>query len=241
MERGHGQQRRPSPRILSTAEFVRCLSHFLRDMADKGVAGTELFNALSHLLGAIAAVIGLIVLMVLAVHQGDVWKIVSFSIYGLTLMLVYTCSTLYHGVQGELKAIFAKLDHQSIYLFIAGTYTPFALVTLRGVWGWSIFTAVWGLAILGVMLETLPRKGPRVLPVVIYLVMGWIILIALEPLLQTLPSVGFAWLLTGGLFYTVGVVFFALGKKLSYCHNIWHVFVLAGSASHYCSVLFYVA
>lgn len=201
---------------------------------------TERFNTLSSLLGAIAACAGLVVLVILAVRQGDTWKIVSFSIYGLTLISVYTFSTLYHGLQGKSKEVFSKLDHQSIYLLIAGTYTPFTLITLRGVWGWSIFGAVWGLAVLGVALEVLPQDGRRVLPVVIYLVMGWIILIALKPLLQALPLAGFAWLLSGGLFYTVGVVFYALDKKVSYFHNIWHLFVLAGSVSHYCAVLFYV-
>lgn len=200
----------------------------------------ERFNTLSHLLGAIAACAGLVVLVILAVRQGDAWKIVSFSIYGLTLILVYTFSTLYHGLQGKSKEVFSKLDHQSIYLLIAGTYTPFTLVTLRGAWGWSILSVVWSLAVLGIVLEVLPQDGRRVLPVVLYLVMGWMILIALEPLLQTLPLAGFAWLLSGGLFYTVGVVFYALDKKVNYFHNIWHLFVLAGSASHYCTVLFYV-
>jgi hemolysin III len=205
------------------------------------MAKAERFNTLSSLLGAIAACAGLVVLVVLAARQGDAWKIVSFSIYGLTLILVYTFSTLYHGLQGRSKEICSKLDHLSIYLLIAGTYTPFTLVTLRGVWGWSIFGTVWGLAALGITLEVLPQKGRRVLPVVIYLVMGWIVLIALKPLLQAMPMAGFAWLLAGGLFYTVGVVFYALDKKASYFHNIWHVFVLAGSISHYCAVLFYVA
>lgn len=200
----------------------------------------ERFNTLSHLLGAIAAGVGLVVLVVLAVRQGDAWKIISFSVYGLTLIAVYTFSTLYHGLQGRSKEICCKLDHLSIYLLIAGTYTPFTLVTLRGIWGWSIFGVVWGLAVLGITLEMLPREGRRILPVVIYLVMGWIILVALKPLLQVLPPAGFAWLLAGGLFYTVGVVFFALDKKVSYFHNIWHLFVLAGSISHYCAVLLYV-
>jgi hemolysin III len=204
------------------------------------MAQRERFNTISHLLGAVAACAGLVVLVVLASRQGDAWKIVSFSIYGLTLILVYAFSTLYHGLEGRAKEIFSKLDHQSIYLLIAGTYTPFTLVTLRGAWGWSIFGTVWGLAVLGIVLEVLPRNERRVLPVVIYLVMGWIILIALKPLLEALPSAGFAWLLAGGLFYTVGVVFYALDKKVSYFHNIWHLFVLAGSVSHYCTVLFYI-
>lgn len=196
---------------------------------------------LSHLVGAVAACGGLVVLDMLAVRQGDTWKIVSFSIYGLTMILVYTFSTLYHGLQGELKKVFAELDHQSIYLFIAGTYTPVALVTLHGVLGWLIFSAVWGLAVLGIALEILLRGGSRMFSVVIYLVMGWIILIALDPLLEALPFEGFVWLICGGLFYTVGVVFYALDHKVSYFHNIWHIFVLAGSISHYFAILLYVA
>jgi hemolysin III len=201
----------------------------------------ERFNTLSHLLGTVAASIGVVILLVLAVRQGDAWKIISFSIYGLTLISVYTSSTLYHGSQGRSREICRKLDHLSIYLLIAGTYTPFTLVTLRGAWGWSIFGVVWGLAVLGMTLEILPQDERRILPVVIYLLMGWMILIALKPLLRVLPPGGFAWLLAGGLFYTVGIVFYALDEKVSYFHNIWHVFVLAGSISHYCTVLFYVA
>lgn len=201
----------------------------------------ERFNVISHLLGALAACVGLIVLVVLAVRQGDMWKIVSFSIYGTSLVLAYTFSTLYHGLQGKAKEVFAELDHHAIYLLIAGTYTPFTLVTLHGSWGWSIFGIVWSLAVLGSLLELLSRKEQRVLPVVIYLLMGWIILIAIRPLLRVMPMEGFFWLLSGGLFYSIGVVFYALDDRVSYFHNIWHIFVLAGSASHYIAVLLFVA
>lgn len=201
----------------------------------------ERFNVISHLLGALAACVGLIVLVVLAVRQGDMWKIVSFSVYGTSLVLAYTFSTLYHGLQGKAKEVFAELDHHAIYLLIAGTYTPFTLVTLHGSWGWSIFGIVWSLAVLGSLLELLSRKEQRVLPVVIYLLMGWIILIAIRPLLRAMPMEGFFWLLSGGLFYSIGVVFYALDDKVSYFHNIWHIFVLAGSASHYIAVLLFVA
>lgn len=139
------------------------------------------------------------------------------------------------------KGFFQDLTiYLSIYLLIAGTYTPFTLVTLRGAWGWSLLCVIWSLAVLGIGLDLLPKKGRRVLPVVIYLLMGWLILIAINPLLQALTSAGFAWLLSGGLFYTVGVVFYALDEKVSYFHGIWHLFVLAGSLSHYLTVLFYV-
>ncbi|MCL7419835.1 MAG: hemolysin III family protein [Methylobacter sp.] len=200
----------------------------------------ERFNVISHLLGALAACVGLIVLVVLAVRQGDMWKIVSFSVYGTSLVLAYTFSTLYHGLQGKAREVFAELDHHAIYLLIAGTYTPFTLVTLHGSWGWSIFGIVWSLAVLGSLLELLSRKEQRVLPVVIYLLMGWIILIAIRPLLRVMPMEGFFWLLSGGLFYSIGVVFYALDDRVRYFHNIWHIFVLAGSASHYIAVLLFV-
>ncbi len=200
----------------------------------------ERFNSISHLIGAALALVGLVLLVVLAARQGDPWKIVSFSIYGTTLLLLYTFSVLYHSLHGKAKKVFRKFDHFSIYLLIAGTYTPFTLITLRGGYGWSIFGAIWGLAILGIVLDSLPQKGKRVLPVIIYIFMGWFILIALDPLLRTLPLMGFAWLLLGGAFYTIGVVFYALDERVRHFHGIWHLFVLAGSLSHYFTVLFYV-
>lgn len=201
----------------------------------------ERFNGISHLIGAVLALAGLVVLVVAAARQGDAWKIVSFSLYGATLFLLYGFSTLYHSLRGRAKTIFRRFDHLAIYLLIAGTYTPFTLVTLRGVWGWSLFGLVWGLAVAGMALEYLPRQGARILPVVIYLGMGWLVLIALRPLLQALPWAGFVWLMAGGLFYTIGVLFYALDERLRHAHGVWHLFVLAGSASHYFAILYYVA
>ncbi len=209
----------------------------------------EKFNSISHVVGAALALAGLaglavlVVLVVLASLKGDPWKIVSFSVYGTTLVLLYTCSALYHSFRGRAKAVFRKLDHCMIYLLIAGTYTPLTLVTLRGdrpAWGWSIFGVVWGLAVLGIVLDSLPTKGRRILPVVIYLLMGWLLVIALRPMSQTLPVSGFAWLLAGGLAYTFGVVFYALDSKVRHFHGVWHLFVLAGSASHFLAVLLYI-
>ncbi len=200
----------------------------------------EWFNSISHLIGAALALVGLTLLVVLAARQGDPWKIVSFSIYGTTLLLLYTFSALYHSSHGKAKKVFRKFDHLSIYLLIAGTYTPFSLITLRGGWGWSIFGAIWCLAILGIVLDSLTQKGQRVLSLIIYIFMGWFILIALKPLLRALPLMGFAWLLLGGVFYTIGVVFYALDERVRHFHGIWHLFVLAGSLSHYFTVLFYV-
>jgi len=201
----------------------------------------ERLNSITHLIGAAAALAGVAVLVVVASRQGDPWKIVSFSVYGFTLFTLYLLSALYHGIRGAAKPVLRKLDHLSIYLLIAGTYTPFTLVTLRGAWGWSLFGTVWGLALLGIVVDSLPRKGLRIVPVVIYLVMGWLCLIALKPLLDALPLAGFYWLLAGGVFYTAGLAFYAFDEKMPHFHGIWHLFVLAGSISHYLAVLIYVA
>ena len=200
----------------------------------------ERLNSITHAIGAAAALAGMVVLVVFASLKGDPWKIVSFSVYGLSLLLVYLSSTFYHSLSGRAKAIFRKLDHAAIYLLIAGTYTPFALVSLQGAWGWSVFGVVWGLAIVGIFLETLPNKGHRILPIVIYIVMGWIGLVAINPLLASLSFNGLMWLLAGGCFYTLGIVFYALDHKVRHFHAIWHLFVLAGSASHYIAILVYV-
>ncbi len=203
----------------------------------------EKFNTITHLVGAVAALAGLVILVVFAALKGDPWKIVSFSVYGATLFCLYVISALYHGSRGKLKEILSILDHQAIYLLIAGTYTPLTLVTLRGAWGWSLFAAVWCVAALGIVLDALPkiRKGRRILPVILYVAMGWLILLALGPLLRQLPMMGVWWLAAGGLFYTVGIVFYALSGKLIHAHGIWHLFVIAGSVSHYIAIIVYVA
>jgi hemolysin III len=201
----------------------------------------ERFNSISHLIGAAAALAGAAGLIVSAAQQGDPWKIVSFSIYGASLILLYLFSTLYHSLRHAGKTVFQKLDHLAIYLLIAGTYTPFTLVTLRGRWGWVLFGLIWGLAVMGIVLEAVVRKGRRIVPVLIYLAMGWLLIIALKPLLTSLTTTGFAWLLLGGLFYTSGVFFYALGNKVTHFHGIWHLFVIAGSLCHYVTIFRYVA
>ena len=148
----------------------------------------EQFNTISALTGAIASIFGVVWLISLAIHQGDPWKISSFSIYGLTLILVYVFATLYHGTKGRVKAVYSKLDHLSIYLLIAGTYTPFTLVTLRESVGWQLFSIIWGLALFGIILDMMPKSGNRLLPVFVYLLMGWLMVGALQPLLQALSS-----------------------------------------------------
>jgi len=202
---------------------------------------SERFNSISHLVGAVLALAGAVVLVVVASRGGDTRRIVSFSIYGATLFLLYLISTLYHGLPtGRAKHVFRILDHQAIYLLIAGSYTPFTLVTLDGIVGWWLFGAIWGMAVLGLVLDALPRRGARVAPLVIYFVMGWLIVLAINPLLAALPRAGFIWLLTGGLLYTSGIVFYALDRRYPWMHGVWHLFVLAGSISHYVAILVYV-
>ncbi|WP_404417933.1 hemolysin III family protein [Marinospirillum sp.] len=200
----------------------------------------EKFNAWTHLLGALLAIAGGVYLLVLASILGDPWKITSFAIYGATLVILYTNSTLYHSVQGRAKEVLQKLDHLSIYLLIAGSYTPFCLVSLRGPWGWTLFGIVWGLAVLGMLQEIKPRSKARVLSIVIYAVMGWIVLIAVKPLIAALGTAGFTLLATGGTLYTVGIIFFVYDERFQHWHGIWHLFVMAGSLLHYLAILFYV-
>jgi hemolysin III len=202
---------------------------------------TEKFNSITHLVGSALAVVGSVVLIVLAAIQGDPWKIVSFSVYGVMLTALYIFSTLYHSMRGRAKDVLRKFDHCSIYLLIAGSYTPFALVTLRGAWGWSLFGVIWGLALLGILQELWLAKGARVLSLVIYVLMGWLALVALAPLWQALTPAGFAWLAAGGAFYTLGIAFYATDHRLRHGHGVWHLFVLAGSICHFFAMLLYVA
>ena len=201
----------------------------------------ERFNSISHMGGAVLALIGATVLITLAAQLADPWKIVSFSVYGVALVLLYLASTLYHALRGRAKAVFQKLDHCSIYLMIAGSYTPFALVSLRGPWGWTLLGVVWGLALLGIVQEVWLARGARVWSMVIYVLMGWLAVVAVEPLRQALTPSGFAWLAAGGAFYTLGIAFYATDHKLRHGHGVWHLFVLGGSTCHFITLLKYVA
>ena len=202
----------------------------------------EKLNTYTHLAGALLALAGSVVLIELAANSGDVWKIVSFSIYGTTLVLLYSFSTLYHNaMHGQMKAIFQKLDHNAIYLLIAGSYTPFSLVSLRGPWGWSLFGVVWGLALLGMVQETWLKSKTRKVSLIIYVLMGWVAIIALIPLVKVLSWAGFAWVAAGGLTYTIGIIFYLNDEKFKHWHGIWHLFVLLGSALHYFAIVLYVA
>lgn len=201
----------------------------------------ERFNAISHLVGAVLAVAGAVMLIVIAALERDPWKISSFSVYGAMLVIMYTTSTLYHSLRGRAKRIWSKLDHCSIYLLIAGSYTPFALVSLRGAWGWSLFGAVWGLGLVGMVQELWLAKSRRITSLLIYIAMGWMATIAIGPLIEALSWRGFLWLLAGGLFYTIGIIFYVIDQRLRHAHGIWHIFVLAGSVCHFITVLRYVA
>ena len=200
----------------------------------------EKFNAWTHLVGAVLASIGAVWLLVIASLTGDVWKIVSVGVYGVALVLLYSASTVYHSVRGRAKVIMQKVDHFSIYLLIAGSYTPFCLVTLRGPWGWTLFGVVWGLAVIGMLQEIKPRSEARVMSIVIYAVMGWIVLVAVKPLMAALGPTGFTWLAMGGVLYTVGIIFFAYDKRFRHWHGIWHLFVIAGSLLHFVAITGYV-
>lgn len=201
----------------------------------------ERFNSFTHLAGAGLAVVGAAFLVTQASLAGDPWKIVSFSIYGVMLVALYVASSLYHSVRGRAKAVLQKFDHCSIYLLIAGSYTPFALVSLRETGGWTLLGAVWALALIGIVQEIWLAKGARVLSLVIYVVMGWLALLVVSPLLLALTSAGFAWLAAGGVLYSVGIIFYVADRRWPHSHGVWHLFVLGGSACHFFTVLFFVA
>lgn len=201
----------------------------------------ERFNGYTHLVGALLAAAGAATLITLGALKGGAARIVSFSIYGAALFLLYLVSTIYHSLRGRAKDVFRKLDHVSIYVMIAGTYTPFALVTLQGAWGWTMFGAIWGLAVVGIVQELCIARGARVLSLVIYVLMGWLALFALVPLLRALAWSGMAWLAGGGLLYTAGIVFYVYDERFRHWHGIWHLFVMAGSAVHFTAIVLFVA
>lgn len=202
----------------------------------------ERLNSYTHLVGAIGSGFGIIILLYMAIRSDDGWRITSFTIYGICLILLYTFSTLYHSLQGRWKVFFQRMDHISIYLLIAGTYTPFTLVSIRGEIGWWFFGTVWSLAIIGILMDIFRKseKSKRFVQLFIYLAMGWLAVFAFEPLINNLSVAGFYWLIAGGLFYTSGVLFYLLSNRHRFAHGIWHLFVLAGSLSHFISIVGYV-
>lgn len=202
--------------------------------------GEEIAHSVTHGFGLVASIAGLAVLVIAASERGDAWHVVGAAIFGITLVLLYAASTLYHAISApKAKRTFQRLDHAAIFLLIAGTYTPFTLVSLRGVLGWSLLAAIWSLAILGIALEaSIPRHTRRLSPA-LHLVMGWMVVIAGGPLVNSLHPDGFALLLLGGVAYSAGVIFYAW-ERLPYNHAVWHLFVLTGSACHFSCVLVYV-
>ncbi|WP_051775454.1 PAQR family membrane homeostasis protein TrhA [Paenibacillus tyrfis] len=200
----------------------------------------ERANAISHGIGAALSVAALVLLLLHSMQNGTVWHIVSFTVFGVSLILLYVCSTLLHSARKERWVdLFEIMDHSAIYVLIAGTYTPFLLVTIRGPLGWSLFGVVWGIALLGIVFKLFFVKRFNVLSTLFYIAMGWMVMFAFRPLQEQLPAAGIGWLVAGGLLYTVGTIFY-LWRKLPYAHTVWHVFVLGGSICHFCSVYFYV-
>ncbi|HLA36427.1 MAG TPA: hemolysin III family protein [Rhodocyclaceae bacterium] len=202
----------------------------------------ERFNSVTHLVGSALSISGLSILLTLAVLQGDPWKVVSFAIYGATLVLLYCFSTIYHSIRSpRAKRVMQKLDHNAIYLLIAGSYTPFALVTLRGPWGWTLFGLSWGLALVGIVQELTLGRRTRRLSMILYVLMGWLVLIAVKPLVDAMPLGGLIWLALGGVVYSLGIYFYLNDERVRHYHGIWHLFVLGGSFCHFICILLYVA
>ena len=200
--------------------------------------GEEIFNSITHGIGTLLSIAALVILIVFAVGKGTVWHIVSYSIYGGTMILLYLSSTLYHSFTREkVKNIFARFDHAAIFLLIAGTYTPFVLTVIRGAFGWTIFGIIWGIAITGVVIRSIYLTRFKKFMVFLYLFMGWLFVIAIVPMFRNLSLISILFLFLGGIFYSIGVIFYSL-KKVKYAHGIWHLFVMAGSIMHFFSVLY---
>lgn len=199
--------------------------------------GEEIANSITHGIGTGLSIAGLTVLVIFAALHGDIWRIVSFSIYGSTLVLLYLTSTLYHGFQHpKAKKIFQIFDHSAIYLLIAGTYTPFLLVSLRGAWGWTFLVVIWGLAFLGIGFKAIFIDYYQKISALGYVLMGWLCIIAGKEFLANIPQSSLVWLALGGVIYTIGIIFLAW-RKLPYGHTIWHLFVLGGSICHFFAVM----
>ncbi len=202
----------------------------------------ELANSFSHGMGLVAALVGTPFLVTHAARHEDTGFIVGTSVFAATMILLYLSSALYHALRtGKAKDVFRVIEHSAIFLLIAGSYTPFTLGVLRGGWGWTLFGLVWGIAAAGVALKIFDRLSHPVLSTGLYVLMGWLVVIAVDPMLARVPIPGLLWLLAGGLFYTTGVAFFATDSRLHYGHLIWHLFVMAGTTCHYFAVLWYAA
>lgn len=220
-----------------------CLKDKVMEQANENAPysfGEELANSITHGAGILLSVAALVLLMIFSNQHGTARHIVSCAIFGATLILLYSASTLYHSLKNpNIKRIFKIFDHASIYLLIAGTYTPFLIVVLNGVTGWILFIIIWLLAITGVVLKIFFIHRFKILSTIAYVFMGWIIVFAIKPLMESLPAGGLFWLVAGGLIYTLGVIFY-LWKKLPFNHAVWHLFVLGGSSCHFFTVMFYI-
>lgn len=199
--------------------------------------GEEIFNAVTHGVGALLAIAGTVILLIYSVQKGDTRWIVSSAIYGASLIILYTMSTLYHGITNiRAKKFFRIMDHNTIFFLIAGTYTPLTLAILRGKIGWILFSIVWIAAIVGITLNSIDLKKFAKFSMICYVLMGWVIIFAIRPLIQSAPFNTLLFLLIGGAFYTIGIIFYVI-KKIKYFHSIWHLFTIAGSVFHYFSIL----
>lgn len=204
--------------------------------------GEEIANCASHAVAVLAALVAVPVLVMAAMERGDAAAVVGASIFAGAMVLLYGISAIYHALpQNRAKRVFRILDHMAIYLLIAGSYTPFTLGVLRGAWGWTLLGLVWGLAVVGILLKACAGVRFEVFSVLLYLVMGWLCLIAVEPMLTLMPTWGIVWLLAGGMAYTLGVIFYALDHRIRYSHFVWHLFVVAGTTCHFVAVLQYAA
>jgi hemolysin III len=201
-------------------------------------ANEEIFNAITHGIGVVFGIVALTVLCVLGSHFGTIAHVLSYLVYGLSLILLYASSTLYHSLTSlKFKSLFKILDHSSIYLLIAGTYTPFLVINLKGQLGFTLLAIIWGIAILGVIFKVFFTGRFKLLSTLIYIGMGWLIIFAYEPLKEAMNSAALNWLIIGGFTYTLGTIFY-LAKKLKYTHGIWHLFVLAGSIFHFVAIIY---
>lgn len=203
----------------------------------KYTLGEEIFNSVSHGVGAGLSIAGTVVLIITSVIHSNAWGVVSSCIYGASLIILYTMSTLYHSFTNKkAKAFFRIMDHNTIFLLIAGTYTPITLYFLGGVTGWILFGIVWGAAIFGIVMNSINLEKARIPSIFCYVAMGWVIVFAIKPLILAMPKISLIFLVGGGIFYTLGIIFYAI-KKIKYFHSVWHLFTIVGSVLHYFSIL----
>ena len=208
-----------------------------QDLTKRYTLGEEIFNSVSHGAGGMLAIAGTVVLIVIAALYSNAWGVVSSAIYGASMIILYTMSTLYHAITNKkAKSFFRIMDHNTIFILIAGTYTPYTLVPLRGSVGWTLFGIIWGAAIIGIVFNSISLEKAKKLSLVCYVAMGWAIIFAIKPMIASVTKTSLVFLLIGGIFYTAGIVFYAV-KKIRYFHSVWHLFTVGGTVFHYFSIL----